>query len=288
MITMTGATGALNGRTVDHLLQTVGPADLTLVVRDPSRAGRFAERGVAVRRGDYADPTSLPSAFEGADRLLLVSSNDRGADAVALHAAAVDAARIAEVGHVLYTSHQGAHAASPFGPARDHAATEALLAASGLRWTALRNGFYAHSLEWMLGPWRESGVVAVPADGPVSWTSREDAAEAAAVLLLSDELPQGPVTLTAADAPRFADLARWAGEAAHRDVGFEVVDEDEWARRAIAAGQPEAAVPFTLGFFRAASGGFFAGTAPTLPDLLGREPVTARSVVESLVGPPSA
>lgn len=281
MITITGATGALNGGTVDHLLKAVDPADLTVVVRDPARAGRFVDRGVTVRHGDYADPTSLPSAFEGADRLLLVSSNDRGANAVALHAAAVDAARIAGVGHVLYTSHQGAHAASPFGPARDHAATEALLADSHLRWTALRNGFYAHALEWMLGPWRETGAVTVPAEGPVSWTSREDAAEAAAILLLCDELPQGPVTLTAADAPRFADLARWAGEAARRDLGFEVVDEDEWARNAIAAGQPEGAVTFTLGFFRAASAGFFAGTAPTLRDLLGREPDTARSVVAS-------
>jgi NAD(P)H dehydrogenase (quinone) len=35
---------------------------------------------------------------------------------------------------------------SPFFPARHHAATEALLADSGVAWTSLRNGFYAHSL----------------------------------------------------------------------------------------------------------------------------------------------
>ncbi|CAH0256563.1 NAD(P)H-binding protein [Microbacterium sp. Bi128] len=281
MITITGATGALNGRTVDHLLQNVDPSELTVVVRDPARAERFATRGVAVRRGDYADPEGLPSAFEGADRLLLVSSNDQSADAVALHAAAVRAAASAGVGHVLYTSHQGAHEASPFAPARDHAATEALLADSGLPWTALRNGFYAHTLAWMLGPWRETGVVSVPADGPVSWTSREDAAEAAALLLVRDDLPTGPVVLTATDAPRFADLARWVGEAAHREVGVEAVDEDEWVQRAIAAGQPAGAARFTLGIFRAAAGGFFAGTDPALRDLLGREPVTAKGIVQS-------
>ena len=64
-----------------------------------------------------------------------------------------------------------------------HAATEALLADCGVAWTSLRNGFYAHSLDWMLGPWRETGVIAAPADGPVSWTDRGDEAEAAAVIL---------------------------------------------------------------------------------------------------------
>src|SRR5215212_8101482 len=66
------------------------PADeITVAVRDMAKAERFAERGVGLRRGDYADPGSLPGAFEGADQLLLVSSNDPGADAVSLHRAAI-------------------------------------------------------------------------------------------------------------------------------------------------------------------------------------------------------
>ncbi|SDO91280.1 Uncharacterized conserved protein YbjT, contains NAD(P)-binding and DUF2867 domains [Microbacterium sp. ru370.1] len=283
MITITGATGSLNRATVDHLLQSVDPSELAVVVRDPSRVDDLARRGVDVRAGDYADPRGLRAAFEGADRLLLVSSNDQNADAAALHRGAVRSARDAGVGHVLYTSHQGADAASPFTPARDHAATEHALAASGLPWTALRNGFYAHTLEWLLGPWRKTGAVSVPADGPVSWTSRDDLAEAAARLLQGEVLPLGPVTLTATAAPRFADLARWAGEAAGRDIALDVIDEEEWTQRAIAAGRPEGAVRFTLGIFQAARGGFFAGTDPALRDVLGREPVTARSIVESMV-----
>lgn len=282
MITITGATGSLNRATVDHLLQSVDPSELVVVVRDPSRVDDLARRGVEVRAGDYADPRGLRAAFAGADRLLLVSSNDQNSDAAALHRGAIRAASDAGVGHVLYTSHQGADAASPFAPARDHAATEEALAASGLPWTALRNGFYAHTLEWLLGPWREMGAVSVPADGPVSWTSRADLAEAAGRLLVRDVLPRGPVTLTATQAPRFADLARWAGEVAGRDVALDVIDEDEWVQRAIATGRPEGAVRFSLGIFQAAERGLFAGTDPALRDLLGREPVTARSVVESM------
>ena len=129
MIILTGATGALNGATVDHLLGRLPADEITVAVRDVAKAERFAERGVGVRRGDYADPGSLPGAVEGADQLLLVSSNDPGADAVSLHRAAIDAATAVGVGRILYTSHQGAGDDSPFTPARVHAATERLLAA---------------------------------------------------------------------------------------------------------------------------------------------------------------
>lgn len=281
MIIVTGATGALNGATVDHLLERVPASEVVVAVRDVAKAARFAERGVGVRRSDYADPASLPGAFEGADQLLLVSSNDPGADAVTLHRAAIEAATSVGVGRILYTSHQGASLDSPFRPAVDHLATERLLDASGIAWTSLRNGFYAHSLAWLLGPWRETGVVRVPADGPVSWTSRDDAAEAAAAILLSDGGYDGPTTLTASAAPTFAEVARIASEATGRDIGFEVLGDDAWVAAQVAAGQNERMVGFTLGMYQAAAGGFFAGVDPLLGELLGREPRTVR---DELVG----
>ena len=276
MIVITGATGALNGATADHLLGRAPAAQLAVVARDPAKAQRFAHRGVQVRHGDYARPSTLPAAFAGADQLLLVSSNDPAADAVALHRAAIDAAVAAGVGRILYTSHQGAHPDSPFGPGRDHALTERLLADSGVPWTSLRNGFYLHSLRWLLGPWQETGVIAVPGDGPVSWTAREDAAEAAATVLASDGAFDGPVTLTASAAPTFGDLAAIASEVTGRTVRLEVLEPEAWIAAQVAAGQPEPAARFTAGMYLAAQGGFFAGTDPLLAKLLGREPRTVR------------
>ena len=107
---------------------------------------------------------------------------------------------------------------SPFVPARVHAATETLLADSGVAWTSLRNGFYAHTLDWMLGPGRETGVIAAPADGPASWTDRGDEAEAAAVILAGARPFDGPVTLTAEAAVTFDDIAAMASEFTGREV----------------------------------------------------------------------
>ncbi|TCU50118.1 uncharacterized protein YbjT (DUF2867 family) [Curtobacterium sp. PhB25] len=274
MIVITGATGALNGATTDHLLGQVDPSELVVVTRDPAKGQRFADQGVEVRRGDYAEPDTLARAFAGADQLLLVSSNDPGADAVALHRSAVAAAVTAGVGRVLYTSHQGAAHGSPFVPAAHHAATEDLLRESGLPWTSLRNGFYAHSTTWLMGPWQTTGTVSVPVDGPVSWTAREDAAEAAARILLAEQPFDGPVTLTAPAAPTFADLAGSASERTGRTIGFEALGEDEWRARAVAAGQDPHMVGFLLGMYEAAAQGLFAGTDPLLGELLGRAPRT--------------
>lgn len=281
MIVVTGATGALNGATVDHLLEFTPAHEIAVVARDTAKAQRFAELGITVRHGDYAEPGTLPAAFEGADQLLLVSSSEPGADAVSLHRSAISAAVQAEVGRIVYTSHQGAALDNPFGPARDHAATELLLAASGIPWTALRNGFYAHSLAWLLGSWRDSGRIVVPGDGPVSWTAREDEAEAAALILASDGTYDGPITLTAGSAPTFSEIAVICSEIVGRDVGVRVVDEDEWLASQLSQSAPENRARFTLGIFRAASEGKFAGVDPLMAKLLGREPHGVRDVLRS-------
>lgn len=279
MIVITGATGALNGATVDHLVGRVPASELVVAVRDPAKASRFTELGVTVRRGDYADPDSLSSAFAGAEQLLLVSSSDPGADAVSLHRSAIEAAVAAGVGRILYTSHQGASLDSPFRPARDHAATEQLLADSGVAWTALRNGFYAHTLTWLISAWRTTGGITVPADGPVSWTAREDAAEAAAVILASNGGYDGPTTLTARSAPTFAEVAELVSELSGRPIELMVTDEDQWVAAQVAAGQPEPMARFTLGVFQAAQAGFFAGVDPLLSTLLGRQPTSVRELL---------
>ncbi|BBA96880.1 hypothetical protein RVR_2382 [Actinacidiphila reveromycinica] len=274
MIVITGATGALNGATVEHLLKRMPAEQIGVSVRNTAKARHFADRGVRVRKGSYEDPAALRHSFEGAEQVLLVSSNDPHADAVALHRVGIDAAVAAGARRILYTSHQGAGVDSPFHPARDHAATEQCLANSGVAWTALRNGFYAHSLGWLLGDWQQSGTITAPADGPVSWTDRSDAAEAAAAILTGGRAFGGPVTLTARQAVTFDDVAALASKTTGREVERIVLDDEAWIAAKVAAGTPEAMARMTLTTFQAAREGRFAGVGPLLGELLGREPRT--------------
>ncbi len=187
------------------------------------------------------------------------------------------------MGRILYTSHQGASLETPFRPGRHHAATEQILAKSGVPWTALRNGFYAHSLSWLTGPWHETGGITVPADGPVSWTAREDAAKGAAVILASDGAYDGPTTITASAAPTFEEIAELASELTGRTIKRVVMDTDAWVAAQVAAGQPEFMARFSLGMYQAAEAGFFAGVDPLLGELLGHEPQTVRDLLKQQV-----
>jgi len=279
MIVITGATGVLNGATAEHLLERMPADQIAVSVRDTAKAQHLADRGVRVRRGSYEDPSALLDSFEGAEQVLLVSSNDPGADGVSLLRVGIDTAVAAGARRILYTSHQHTGPGSPFFPARDHAATEALLAGSGVAWTSLRNGFYAHSLDWLLGPWRETGVIATPADGPVSWTERADEAEAAAVILAAERHFDGPVTLTASAAVTFDEIAGIASELTGRDIRRVVLDDEKWVAEQVAQGTPESMARFMLGFYLTAREGGFAGVDPLLGDLLGREPRTVRDLL---------
>jgi uncharacterized protein YbjT (DUF2867 family) len=283
MIVITGATGALNGATVEHLLKRVPAEEIGVSVRDVAKAQHFADRGVRVRRGAYDDPAALRESFEGADQVLLVSQNDPHGDGVGLHRAAIEAAVAAGARRILYTGHQNVRSGSPFAPAREHAATEALLADSGTAWTSLRNGFYAHSLGRLLGPWRQTGVIAAPADGPVSWTDRADEAEAAAIILAGQRPFDGPVTLTARRAVTFDDIATIATETTGRDIRRVVVDDERWIADQVAAGVPESMARLLLPFFEAARRGHFAEVDPLLAELLGREPRTVADLLTDQV-----
>ena len=107
MIIVTGATGQLGRAIVDALLQQVPPGEIGVSVRDPGKAADIAARGVRVRRGDFSEPESLADAFDGAEQVVMISSNARsvGGDPIAQHAAAIAAAGRAGARRIVYTSH---------------------------------------------------------------------------------------------------------------------------------------------------------------------------------------
>ncbi|BDT90444.1 NmrA family transcriptional regulator [Nocardia sputorum] len=282
MIIVTGATGLLGSQIVERLLERV-PADRVGVsVRDTDRAGDLAARGVRVRRGDFTDPRSLAEAFEGATRVLIVSADLTGEAAVAAHVAAIDAACAAGARRILYTSHQAAADDSLFAPMPDHAATERYLATTGTPFTALRNGFYAATVPLLLGTALDTGELRAPADGPVSWTTHADLAEAAAIILADESRFDGPTPpLTAPDALDLDDIAALLGERTGRTIRRVVVEDAEWAASLVAHGVPEDRAAMLLGMFRAARRGEFATTASELETLLQRPAEPVASVLQA-------
>ncbi len=282
MIIVTGATGQLGRAVIKSLVRRIPAAEVGASCREPAKAADLAALGVRVRRGDFDDLASLVEAFEGATQVLIVSSNARayGGDAIAQHRTAIEAARRAGARRLAYTSHMAANASSHFSPMLDHAATEAMLAESGLAWTSLRHGFYATSGVALLGDAKNTGLIEAPADGKVSWTAHADLAEADAAILVKEGCFDGPTPpLTGSEALDLADLADVASGVWGRPVRRAFIGEDELRARMAKRGLPPIVGEISVGLYRASHAGEFAVVDPTLEQLIGHPPTRIASLV---------
>jgi NAD(P)H dehydrogenase (quinone) len=274
MIIVTGATGQLGRGIAEQLLERVPAGQIGFSVRNPEKARWLSERGVRVRQGDFDDLASLLRAFEGASQVLIVSGAATGQGGVRQHGAAIQAGREAGAKRVLYTSHMGSNAASPFAPMPDHAATGALLQASGMAFTSLRNGFYAANGVMLMGDALQTGRLIAPQDGPVSWTAHADLAEATAIAMTDEGRLDGLTPpLTPSAAIDLAGIAAIASELTGRPITRVTVPDEEWRAGLVSHGVPERQADMFLGLFLASRQGEFAAVDPTLDRLLGRPPI---------------
>jgi len=186
-IIVSGASGNLGRLTVEALLERGVPASrLILVSRTPDELAEYAAMGASTRFGDFTKPESLPAAYEGGTRMLLISI---GGGALpeprpVLHKRAIDAAIAAGVKHIVYTSWAGISQGDEGGISADHVATERMLMESDVAWTILRNSVYMDGVPQQARQMIEAGRAAVPAnDVGMSYITRADCAAAAAAAL---------------------------------------------------------------------------------------------------------
>lgn len=278
---ITGATGHLGRLVVETLLDRGVPADQIVAVgRAVERLGDLADRGVQVRAVDYGDPDSLREAFTGARKLLLVSSSEVG-QRVAQHQNVINAAKDAGVELLAYTSIAHADRSSML-LAAEHLATEKALADSGIPHVLLRNGWYLENYTDQLPTSLEHGAVLGSAgEGQVSAAARADFAEAAAVVLLSDDQAGRAYELGGDVAFTVAELAQVVTEASGRPVQYRDLPAEEYTQALVGAGVPE---PFAavladsdLGLAR----GDLLVTNGDLSRLLGRPTITLQDAVRA-------
>jgi NAD(P)H dehydrogenase (quinone) len=185
---ISGASGQLGELTIKELLHRGVPAgNLILVSRTPEKLDEFAKLGAVVRLGDVDQPESLAAAYAGGTRMLMISLGFAPGDAPRppRHKIAFDAAVKAGVKRIVYTSFLGADKGGSF-LADDHMQSEKYLMASGARWIALRNSFYADGMLAAALQMATTGQATVIANGRKSTpVTREDCAAAAAGALLA-------------------------------------------------------------------------------------------------------
>jgi len=274
---VTGASGHLGRAVLSHLLDTlrIAPSRVIATSRKPAELAALQARGVTVRAADYDDPATLASAFRGAARLLLISTDrlDRPGIRLAQHQAAIAAAIGAGVQHVLYTSMPKPETSRvSFAP--DHAGTEAALAASRLPgWTVLRNHWYFENLHHSVPAMLSSGRwYSAAGDGRVADLARDDLARAAAVALSGATQGRSVLTLSGAKARTRAEIAAVIGRATGRSIEVVPVSVDALVQGMVSHGLPEPVARMFASFDENTAADGFGEVTGDYEKLTGRQP----------------
>jgi len=269
-ILVTGAAGQL-GRLVVPLLASKLPAEkLVALARNLDAAQGLAAAGAELRQGSYDDPASLDRAFEGVGKVLFISGNEVG-QRVRQHGNVIDAAKRANVRLLAYTSILHADV-SPLELTIEHRETEKLIKASGVPSVILRNGWYTENYTaGIRAVLHHNAVIGCARDGRISAAPRQDYAEAAAAVLLSDADQAGKTYELAGD--EAFTLTQYAAEIARqtgKPIAYHDLPEADYKAALIAAGVPEAfAGVFSDSDAGAAKGALF-NNSHALSRLIGR------------------
>ena len=279
-VVISGASGQLGRLVVEQLLGQLPAAELILVTRNPNALADYAELGAEVRHGDFDDPPSLPGAFAGGDRLLLISTMDVGRR-VQQHRAALEAAASSGVQRVVYTSSTNPVPEHPVGLAVDeHRETEQMLRDGNVAWTVLRDAAYAE-LQVPLGALAVTygKLVTNAGEGRVAPISRSDCAAAAVAVLTSDGHDGQTYEITGPEAFTQRDIARLLTEVSARPVKVIPTGDRRlmWGLARLGTPKPVARTIVDLGI--ATRKGYFDVVDPAFEQITGRRPRTLREVL---------
>ncbi len=278
-IAVTAATGQLGTLVVDELLKTVPAESLVAVVRDPVKAKPISDKGVDVRVAAYDDPAKLRSALQGVDRLLLISGSEVG-QRVPQHTNVVEAAKEAGVSFIGYTSAPKASDTDLI-LAPEHKATEAVVQASGIPYSIMRNNWYFENYASTVEGAKASGeIVSSSNGGRIPAVPRSDLAAGHAAVVTGEGHENTVYEFAGDQAWTWDEFAAQLSDVLGRPVTHRNVSTEEHARALQAVGLDEG----TAGFLAALDVNIAAGALEVDSDLsrvLGRPTTTLRQFLEA-------
>lgn len=278
MIAVTGATGHLGRLVIQELLRSVPAAHIVAAVRTPAKAQDLAALGVQVRQADYAQPATLQAALAGVDKLLLISSSEVGQRAPQ-HRAVITAAKAAGVKLIAYTSLLHADT-STLGLAAEHKDTEAALAASGVPFVLLRNGWYTENYETVVPTAVQYGAVMGSAkEGRIAAASRADFAAAAAAVLVRDGQAGKVYELAGDTAFTLTELAAEIAKQSGKPVAYVDMPQADYAAALVKVGVPEGFAALLADSDAAAANGGLFDDGKRLSQLIGRSTTPIANVI---------
>ena len=283
MIAVTGANGQLGTLVVQGLLSKTPAKKIVAVVRKPADAAVLQQLGVQVRQGDYDNSESLLAAFQGVEKVLLVSAVAPG-QRLRQHKAVIDAAKTAGVTFVAYTSMLNADTPTHM-LAAEHLATEEYLAASDLKFALLRNTWYLENHIGMVNPALQHGaLVGSAGDGRFASATRADLALAAVAVLTESVQPKLTYELAGDSSFSMSEYARELTSRAGKEVVYNELDPEAYRNLLAGLGLPSIIVDVIVDADLKASLGEFNSSSHDLSQLIRRPTTTLSQAIDAALG----
>ena len=273
---VTGATGAFGTRAIKTLSQKVPTSEIVAGVRDKSKANNLIDMGIEVRQADFNDEQSLENAFEGIDRVLMISTNEPVHDKrIAQHINAINAAKKNQVKLLVYTS--GTNNPEKSVPlAIAHIATEKYLVESGVPYCILRNNSYLETeIPTVKACMAGAPIVTTAGKGKVGFATKYDYADAAVSALIGSnnenkiyELSGTPVT--------YDEFAQVLGDVLGKEIPVTHVDDDAYAATLKQLGMADVMIPMLVATKKGIREGLMEVHSNDLEMLLGRSAVSLK------------
>jgi NAD(P)H dehydrogenase (quinone) len=280
MIVVTGATGQLGHLVVTSLLKKVPAAQIIAAVRNVEKAKDLGALGVQVRQADYTQPSSWDAALKGADKVLLISSNEIGQRAKQ-HKVVIDAAKRAGVKLLAYTSVLRADT-SPLGLAAEHKETEVAIRASGVPFVLLRHGWYTENYTMGIpGALAHGAVYGCAGNGRISSATRADYAEADVAVLTADNQSGKVYELAGDTAYTLTELAAEISRQSGKNIGYVNMPEADYKNVLIKVGLPETVAALLSDSDTGVSKGGLFDDGHQLSKLIGRPTTPLATVVKA-------
>lgn len=251
---VSGASGKLGTSVIGELKVRAAGHQIVGISRTPDRV-----RADDARFGDYDSPSTLVAAYQGLDRLLIITTTESHPEKRSTqNLAAIDAAVAAGVGHVVFLSSAGARAVKgPDAFWASYYAGEQWLMHTASKWSILRTNHYAEALFEEAKLSMAHGAIAGLAENKVAFVSRDDIAAAAAGLLLSEGHEGAIYNATGPKCLSGAERAEAIAAASGQRLAFAILPEEKLRAGLAAAGLPDDFVNFVVGLQKAfAAGGF--------------------------------
>lgn len=283
MILVTGSTGGLGKATIDALLKKIPASEIIALARDVDKASDLSDKGVEVRQGDYLDYDALVKAFEGVEKLVLISA-PTFTDREAQHFNAIRAAKAAGVKHLYYTGMQTKKNSDWIIPmaTESDSNTVAAIKESGITYTYVRNTVYADSLGFLLGTDVLTAGVSFPSgEGRITYATRTDLGEGLANLVIAGGYDNQEVTLSNTESWSSEDIAAILSEIKGAPVPFHNGTREVYVAHLESIGFPFKYADFGADWAEAKKAGEFENVDPTLKNLLGRTPTTLRDYLKT-------